>query len=148
MINAIVYGNPQEMYNAIRGKYGTHELEIAKSNTKGVKVRLIDAISQDQTFNLPIINDKGKRVYRPVKFSPNTLYKVPDDNFLEILQIRGLTKKKYSVELEEALKKAECIRKEDGEAFFADDGHAGMIKRGYVDQYFPQKSKGRIWRIK
>lgn len=107
MINAIVYGNPQEMYNAIRGKYGTHELEIANKNTKGVKVRLIDAISQEQTFNLPIVNDKGKRVYRPVKFSPNTLYKVPDDNFLEILQIRGLTKKKYSVELEEALKKAE-----------------------------------------
>ena len=50
--------------------------------------------------------------------------------------------------VDEALRKAECIRKEDGEAFFADEGHAGMIKRGYVDKYFPQKSKGRIWRIK
>ena len=33
------------------------------------------------------------------------------------------------------------------ESLMTDDGHAGMIKRGYVDQYFPQKSKGRIWRI-
>ena len=65
----------------------------------------------------------------------------------ELLTDPSIKKDSWST-VEEALKKAECIRKEDGEAFFADDGHAGMIKRGYVDHYFPQKAKGRIWRIK
>ena len=48
---------------------------------------------------------------------------------------------------DEALKLAECIRKEGGEAFFADNKHAGMIKRGYVDPYFPQEDSGSIWRL-
>lgn len=38
--------------------------------------------------------------------------------------------------------------KEDGEAFFAANGHAGMIKKGYTDTNFPYKPTGRIWRIK
>ena len=46
------------------------------------------------------------------------------------------------------LKRNSATRLKDDEAFFADNGHAGMIKKGYVDPYFPQKAKGRIWRIK
>ena len=49
---------------------------------------------------------------------------------------------------EEAKKLRACIEKEDGEAFFAANGHAGMIKKGYTDTNFPYKPTGRIWRIK
>lgn len=49
---------------------------------------------------------------------------------------------------EEANRLRACIEKEDGEAFFAANGHAGMIKKGYTDINFPYKSTGRIWRIK
>jgi RHS repeat-associated protein len=49
---------------------------------------------------------------------------------------------------EEAKKLRACIEKEDGEAFFAANGHAGMIKKGYTDSNFPYKPTGRIWRIK
>ena len=83
--------------------------------------------------------------------SPNARYVINARNvgvLLDELLTDPTIKKDSWSTVDEALKKAECIRNENGEAFFADDGHAGMIKKGYVDKYFPQKSKGRIWRIK
>ena len=83
--------------------------------------------------------------------SPNARFVINARNvgtLLDELLTDPTVKKDSWSTVDEALRKAECIRKEDGEAFFADEGHAGMIKRGYVDKYFPQKSKGRIWRIK
>lgn len=83
--------------------------------------------------------------------SPNARYVIAARNIGDLLDevLTDSTIRKDSWNsVEEALRKAECIRQEDGEAFFADNGHAGMIKKGYVDPYFPQKSKGRIWRIK
>ena len=49
---------------------------------------------------------------------------------------------------EEANRIRDCIEEEDGEAFFAANGHAGMIKKGYRDANFPYRSTGRIWRLK
>lgn len=49
---------------------------------------------------------------------------------------------------EEARRLRDCIEEEDGEAFFAANGHAGMIKKGYRDDNFPFRSTGRIWRVK
>ena len=49
---------------------------------------------------------------------------------------------------EEAERLRDCIEKEDGEAFFAANGHVGMIKKEYKDGNFPFKPTGRIWRIK
>ena len=83
--------------------------------------------------------------------SPNARFVINARNvgtLLDELLTDPTVKKDSWSTVDEALRKAECIRKEDGEAFFADEGHAGMIKKGYVDKYFPQKSKGRIWRIK
>ena len=83
--------------------------------------------------------------------SPNARFVIKARNVAaaldEILTDASIKKDSWNT-VEEALRKAECIRREDGEAFFADDGHVGMIKKGYVDRYFPQKSTGRIWRIK
>jgi len=104
---AIRYGSFQEMYHIMRNGAEEGNLEKAKKNSKGVKVRLIDAISEDQHFNLPIKNDKGQTVYRNITFEPGTLYKVPDETFLEALKVRGLTELKHSDGLENALKEAE-----------------------------------------
>lgn len=49
--------------------------------------------------------------------------------------------------MDEARKMAKCIKEENGEAFFADDGHAGMIKKDYDDPYFPLRSSGTFWRV-
>ena len=65
----------------------------------------------------------------------------------ECLTDPTITKLKWRSE-EEANKFRACIENEDGEAFFATNGHAGMIKKGYTDNDFPYRSTGRIWRIK
>ena len=49
--------------------------------------------------------------------------------------------------MDEARKMPKCIKEENGEAFFADDGHAGMIKKDYDDPYFPLRSSGTFWRV-
>ena len=49
---------------------------------------------------------------------------------------------------DEANRLRACIEKENGEAFFAANGHTGMIKKGYKDDNFPYRPTGRIWRIK
>ena len=48
----------------------------------------------------------------------------------------------------QALKIRASIERCDREAFFADKGHTGMIRRGYDgDEYFPYKERGKIWLI-
>ena len=64
----------------------------------------------------------------------------------ECLTASSIKKLNWKTE-EEANRLRACIEKENGEAFFATDGHAGMIKKGYKDNNFPYKSTGRIWRI-
>jgi hypothetical protein len=112
---------------------------------------------REKNYDIKATSD-AKRLGKSVKKgtlikaeSPNARFVIKARNVAvaldEVLTDANIKKDSWNT-VDEALKKAECIRKEDGEAFFADDAHVGMIKKGYVDRYFPQKSKGRIWRIK
>ena len=49
--------------------------------------------------------------------------------------------------VEKAREYRKCIENRNQTAFFADSGHAGMIRKGYQDPYFPQESSGKIWVI-
>ncbi len=47
---------------------------------------------------------------------------------------------------DEARSIADCLRRHNGEAFFASEGHVGMIKRGYTaDENFPNDETGWFW---
>lgn len=101
---AIRYGSFQEMYQVVRNGAKPVELEKAKKNSKGVKVRLIKAITSPKGFNLPMEMENGKIVTRYITFEPDTTYKVPDETFLKALETRGLSELQYSAEFENALK--------------------------------------------
>lgn len=102
----IRYESPQEMYSVLRGGAKQYELQKAKKNSKGIKIKLIDAITEPKPFNLPVKNDKGQSVYRYITFEPGVLYKVPDDTFLKVALSRGLTQMAYKESLEQSLKEA------------------------------------------
>lgn len=102
------YGSFQEMLSIRRGGFATMELEEASKNYKGIKVKLIDALDKDEVMNLPMKNDRGSTVYRPVKFVPGKVYALPKNDvaFREALMMRGKIKKAYSEQFKNALEKA------------------------------------------
>ncbi len=102
------YDNFQQLLAVKRNRLGSYELEEVKKSSKGIKVKLIDALDEEQVMNLPMKTESGRYVYRPVKFVPGKLYALPKDDvaFRDALIMRGKVKKAYSEPFEQALKKA------------------------------------------
>ena len=102
------YGSFQELLEVKRNRLGSFELPEAKKNSKGEKVKLIDALDEEQTMNLPVKSESGNTVYRPVKFVPGKIYLLPEDDvaFRKALILRGKIKRAYSEDFEQRLKKA------------------------------------------
>lgn len=59
-----------------------------------------------------------------------------------------LKEKKTWKNLEDAEKQRNCIEAAGQEAYFAAQGHVGMIKKGYKDPYYPYSTRGTIWILK
>ena len=59
-----------------------------------------------------------------------------------------LKEKKTWKNLEDAEKQRNCIEAAGQEAYFAAQGHVGMIKKGYKDPYYPYSMRGTIWILK
>lgn len=103
---SVHYGSFKEMYSVMRKGSTPFELTKAKKNSKGVKVKLIDAITEPKGFNLPVKNERGQTVYRHVTLEPGVTYIAPDETFLEAIKARGLSEIRHSDSFEKALKEA------------------------------------------
>ena len=96
---------------------------------------------RDVTYN-------GRSIKKDTLFEaekPGSRYVISASHVSALLtQVLGKKPIKWS-SMAEAEGLRDCIVKENREAFFVAVGHAGMIKKDYLDPYFPYTATGEIW---